>query len=53
VGGGHGLNVSRAAHTQLLHFLKQNEKDIWIAPLIDIATFAKTQQLQMKQDNVN
>ena len=41
VGGGHSLNVSLDAHSQLLHFLKQNEKDIWIAPLIDIATYAK------------
>ena len=36
VGGGHGLNVSLPAHRELLQFLKQNEKDIWIAPLIDI-----------------
>jgi sialate O-acetylesterase len=31
VGGEHAINVSLSAHSQLLHFLKQNEKDIWIA----------------------
>ena len=36
VGGEHSLNVSLEAHSQLLHFLKQNEKDIWIAPFIDV-----------------
>ncbi len=39
VGGEHGLNVSLPAHRELLQFLKQNEKDIWIAPLIDIAKY--------------
>src|SRR5664279_2737637 len=37
VGGEHALNVSLAAHSQLLHFLKQNEKDIWITPMITVA----------------
>jgi peptidoglycan-N-acetylglucosamine deacetylase len=41
VGGEHSLNVSLEAHSQLLHFLKQNEKDIWIAPFIDIAEHVK------------
>jgi peptidoglycan-N-acetylglucosamine deacetylase len=41
VGGGHGLNVSLSAHRQLLRFLKQNEKDIWVAPLVDIAEYAQ------------
>ncbi len=42
VGGEHDLNVSLAAHSQLLHFLKQNEKDIWVAPMIDIAGYIKS-----------
>ncbi|HSU49987.1 MAG TPA: polysaccharide deacetylase family protein [Segetibacter sp.] len=42
VGGGHSLNVTLQAHSQLLHFLKQNEKDIWIAPMIDIAEYVKS-----------
>ena len=41
VGGGHDINVSEEAHRKLLHFLKQNEKDIWVAPLIEIAEYIK------------
>jgi sialate O-acetylesterase len=37
VGGEHMLNVSLNAHSQLLHFLKQNEKDVWVAPMVEIA----------------
>jgi sialate O-acetylesterase len=48
VGGGHALNVSLAAHSQLLHFLKQNEKDVWIAPMIDIAEYVKNNQANSK-----
>jgi peptidoglycan/xylan/chitin deacetylase (PgdA/CDA1 family) len=36
VGGEHGINVSRKEHNKLLGFLKQNEKDIWVAPMIDV-----------------
>lgn len=39
VGGGHNINVSLEAHNKLLHYLKQNEKNIWIAPLVDIAEY--------------
>jgi sialate O-acetylesterase len=38
VGGEHGLNVSLQAHNALLKYLKQQEKEIWIAPFIDITT---------------
>jgi peptidoglycan/xylan/chitin deacetylase (PgdA/CDA1 family) len=41
VGGEHSLNVSLEAHGRLLHFLKQNEKDIWVAPLVEIAKYIK------------
>src|SRR5581483_48032 len=41
VGGGHGLNVSLPAHSQLLHYLKQHEKEIWIAPAIEVATYIR------------
>lgn len=44
VGGEHNLNVSLAAHSQLLHFLKQNQKDIWVAPMIDVAEYIKKYQ---------
>jgi sialate O-acetylesterase len=36
VGGEHNLNVSLQAHRELLHYLKKNEGDIWVAPLIDV-----------------
>ncbi|MEI6948861.1 polysaccharide deacetylase family protein [Paraflavisolibacter sp. H34] len=44
VGGGHGLNVSLPAHRRLLHFLKENEKAIWTAPMIEVAEFVQTYQ---------
>jgi peptidoglycan-N-acetylglucosamine deacetylase len=39
VGGEHNINVSEAEHRKLIQFLKQNEKDIWIAPFIDVSEF--------------
>ena len=48
VGGEHSLNVSLAAHSQLLHFLKQNEKEIWIAPMIEVAEYIKEYQSKVK-----
>lgn len=44
VGGGNGLNVSLQAHRELLSYLKQNKKDIWVAPMIDIADFVTKYQ---------
>jgi peptidoglycan-N-acetylglucosamine deacetylase len=44
VGGEHGLNVSLEAHRQLLHYLKVREKHIWIAPMLEVAEFIKSQQ---------
>jgi sialate O-acetylesterase len=41
VGGEHALNVSLSDHRELLLFLKQNEKDIWIAPFVDIAEYVR------------
>ncbi len=41
VGGEHSLNVTLDAHRTLLRFLKQNEKDVWVAPLIDIVEYIK------------
>ncbi|TDN40617.1 chitooligosaccharide deacetylase [Hymenobacter sp. UV11] len=37
VGGGHSLNVDLAAHRQLLRYLKAHERDIDIAPLVEVA----------------
>ena len=41
VGGEHDLNVGLKEHSQLLHFLKENEKDIWVAPFADITEYVK------------
>lgn len=48
VGGEHSLNVSLPAHSQLLHYLKANQKDIWIAPMIDVAEYIKNYQQKNK-----
>lgn len=42
VGGGHTLNVDKGAHSKLLHYLHDNEKDIWIAPMVEVADFIKS-----------
>ncbi len=42
VGGEHGLNVSLEAHRQLLQFLKQNQKDIWIDTMLNVADYIKS-----------
>jgi len=44
VGGGNSLNVTLPDHRELLSYLKQNEKDIWIAPMIDVADFIRDWQ---------
>jgi sialate O-acetylesterase len=44
VGGGHSLDVSLEAHRQLLKFLKDNEQNIWIAPMVDAALYIKMQK---------
>ena len=44
VGGGHNINVSSVAHSQLLHFLKDHEKEIWIAPMVDVAERVRAYQ---------
>jgi peptidoglycan/xylan/chitin deacetylase (PgdA/CDA1 family) len=48
VGGGHNINVDLNEHSKLLHFLKQNEKDIWIAPMVDVAEHIKAYQQKSK-----
>ncbi|MBF9220497.1 polysaccharide deacetylase family protein [Hymenobacter ruricola] len=44
VGGGHSLNVALPAHRQLLRYLKAHEKDIWVAPLVEVAEKIKAEQ---------
>lgn len=48
VGGGNGLDVAIPEHRKLLQFLKQNEKDIWIAPMVEVAENIKTWQSKNK-----
>jgi peptidoglycan/xylan/chitin deacetylase (PgdA/CDA1 family) len=50
VGGEHNLNVSLEAHSRLLHFLRQNQKQIWIATMIDVAEYVKKYQSQTRQN---
>jgi len=44
VGGEHNLNVELKEHQKLVNFLKQNQKDIWVASFIDAAKFVKSAQ---------
>ena len=44
VGGGHSLNVSLDAHRQLLQFLKDNQKSIWVDTMVDVAGYIKSYQ---------
>jgi sialate O-acetylesterase len=48
VGGGNWLDVSLPAHRQFLQYIKQNEKDIWVAPMIEVAEFIKQYQSTIK-----
>jgi peptidoglycan-N-acetylglucosamine deacetylase len=44
VGGGHNLNVGLREHSELLHFIKDHEKDIWVAPMVDVAEYIRERQ---------
>ena len=44
VGGGNSLNVSFPAHREFLNYLKRNEKNIWIAPMIEVAEYIRKYQ---------
>jgi sialate O-acetylesterase len=44
VGGGHNINVGLREHSELLHFIKENEKDIWVAPMVEVAGYIKGHQ---------
>jgi len=46
VGGGNALNVSLQEHSRFLHYLKQQEKNIWIAPMLEVADYVKQYQHQ-------
>jgi len=50
VGGGNALNVSLDNHRKILSYLKQNEKNIYIAPMLEVAEhIAAWQKINSKQ----
>jgi peptidoglycan/xylan/chitin deacetylase (PgdA/CDA1 family) len=42
VGGEHNINVALSEHRKLLNYIKKNEKDIWVAPMADVAEYIKS-----------
>ena len=44
VGGGNALNVELPEHRRFLQWLKKNEKDCWIAPMVEVAEWVKKAQ---------
>jgi peptidoglycan-N-acetylglucosamine deacetylase len=45
VGGGNSLNVQIAEHRKFLTFLKNSKKDLYIAPMVEVAEYInKTQK---------
>ncbi|MBN8668668.1 MAG: polysaccharide deacetylase family protein [Chitinophagales bacterium] len=48
VGGGNGLDVSLPDHRQFLQYLKDHEKDIYIAPMVDVAKHIRSWQTRDK-----
>jgi sialate O-acetylesterase len=53
VGGGNDLNITLPEHRAFLSYLQQNEKNIWIAPMLDVATYIKNWQAKNKALNIN
>jgi peptidoglycan-N-acetylglucosamine deacetylase len=49
VGGEHNINVSVEAHSQLIHYLKQHENKIWIAPMVEVANYVRENQTHQKK----
>ncbi|MBK6976110.1 MAG: polysaccharide deacetylase family protein [Cytophagaceae bacterium] len=37
VGGEHNLNVSKEAHSQLIHYLQENQKDIYVDTMFNVS----------------
>lgn len=48
VGGGNSLNVTTEDHRKILAYLKQQEKSLMIAPMVDMAAHIKTWQIKNK-----
>jgi sialate O-acetylesterase len=45
VGGGHNINVALEDHRQLIRYLKEHEKEIWVAPMVDVALYIRGQRV--------
>lgn len=50
VGGEHDLNVSLKAHSKLLHFLKDNEDQVWTTTMLDMATYIRNYRKANKSE---
>jgi len=48
VGGGNSLDVSLSAHRMFLQYVKKNEKEIWVAPMLEVAEYVKAEQKQQQ-----
>jgi peptidoglycan/xylan/chitin deacetylase (PgdA/CDA1 family) len=44
VGGEHPLNIDLEEHQKLLEYLKKRKKDIWVAPMVEIAKYIRENQ---------
>jgi peptidoglycan/xylan/chitin deacetylase (PgdA/CDA1 family) len=44
VGGGHNINVGLHEHSELLHFIKDHQADIWVAPMVEVAEYIRQHQ---------
>lgn len=53
VGGEHKLNISLPEHNKFMNYLKKNEKDIWIAPMVEIAEYIKQFNVHKEKQNMN
>ena len=49
VGGEHRTNVALGTHEELVRYLKSRERDIWVAPLVDIAAFISRHQTHSRR----
>jgi peptidoglycan/xylan/chitin deacetylase (PgdA/CDA1 family) len=50
VGGGNSLNVSVDDHRKILTYIKQQEKDVMVAPMLEVAEHIKDWQTRDKQN---
>ena len=44
VGGGNSLDVSLPEHRKFLEYLKETQKNIWVAPMLEVAEYVKKYQ---------